>query len=164
MAVFVGKNNSKKISELKPRDIITYHQAYSWLPVSQYDHRIDAYTNFRINLSALTDYTSTYSYEVAENLHSYIKEEFNHDEWIDLLNVGYAYNPGYISEELDEKYTYSCIAQNITTYTVSYTSYLHGWHYLFGNYDVVITPRPEYLYTELEEYILTEDGKKITID
>lgn len=161
---FVGKNNSKRISELKPRDIITYHQSYSWIPVAQYDHRIDSYTNFAINISALTGYNMSYAYQVSNDVAAYYAYTYNMDEWVKLYNVGQAENPGYITPELDNLVTYSSIAQNIITYSFSYTDTLHGWRYLFGHYDVDIPRRPEYLYTELEQYILTEDGRKIIID
>ena len=85
-------------------------------------------------------------------------------EWLNLVHIGDTYNPGYITNELDEAFTYSDIAQNIVTYAFSYTDIIHGWQYLYGHYEVDITPRPEYLYTDLEQYILTEDGRKIIID
>lgn len=161
---FIGKNNSKRISELKPRDIITYHQAYSWIPVAQYDHRIDSYTNFAINIAALTDYSTAYSYQLANEATAYLEYSYNLDEWLRLRAIGTAYNTGYITPELDELVANSEIAQNLITYSFSYTDTLHGWRYLFGHYDVDIPRRPEYLYTDLEQYILTEDGRKIMID
>lgn len=165
MPVFVGKNNSKKISELKPRDVITKHKDQSWIPVAQYDDRIAAYTNFAINIAALTDYSDSYSYQIANDAFAYWAYTYNlDDEWLRLSDIGHTYNPGYITPELDEVFTYSAIAQNVVTYAFSYTHELHGWQYLFGHYDVDIPARPEYLYTDLEQYILTEDGRKIIID
>ena len=161
---FIGKNNSKRISELKPRDVITYHQSYSWIPVAQYDHRIDSYTNLAINISALTDYTSTYAYNVANQVAEYYAYTYDLSDWEKLHAIGESYNYGYITDELDSLVSYSSIAQNIITYSFSYTDRLHGWRYLFGHYDLDIPARPEYLYTELEQYILTEDGTKIMID
>lgn len=161
--VFVGKNNSKKISELKPRDVITYHQDHSWLPVAQYDSRIDSYTNFAINISALTSYTNTYAYNTANEAGSYVAYAYNLDEWEKFRDIGKVENLGYITYELNDVITYSYIAQNLITYAFSYTDEIHNWQYLFGRYDVVIPKRPEYIYTELEEYINTEDGRKLTI-
>ena len=160
---FIGKNNSKRISELKPRDIITYHQAYSWIPIAQYDHRIDSYTNLAINISALTDYTSAYAYETANFAAAYMAYSYNLDDWMRFNSIGSIENFGYITQELDEAISYSSLAQNLITYSFSYTDKMHGWRYLFGHYDVDIPARPEYLYTELEQYIITEDGRKIMI-
>lgn len=130
MPVSIGKNNSKKISELKPREVLPKHKHQSWIPVSQYDERIASYTNFTLSLKAITDYAEAYSYNVAYNNTYLLGEQINLDEWAYLRDVGYAYNPGYISEELNDKYTYSSIAQNISTYTFSYTAYIYGWQYL----------------------------------
>lgn len=166
MAVFIGKNNSKKISELKPRDIITTYKQNSWIPVAQYDHRIGSYTNLAINLDAITDYGEAYAYSLMQSTIDTMQvmvDQLNPDEWIRLLNVGHVYNPGYITEPMSYAVAYSTVAQNLTTYAFSYTSYLHGWHYLFGKYEKSIDPRPEYIYTDLEEYILTEDGRMLTI-
>jgi len=166
MAVFVGKNNSKKISELKPRDIITTYKQNSWIPVAQYDHRIGSYTNLAINLDAITDYSEAYAYNLMQDtidtMHMIISE-LQPEEWVKFVNVGNVYNPGYITEPMEEAVNASSIARNLTTYAFSYTSYLHGWHYLFGKYEKSIDPRPEYIYTDLEEYILTEDGRMLTI-
>lgn len=165
MNPLAGKNNSKKISELKPRDVITQHRDHSWIPVAQYDSRIDSYTNFAISIEALTDYSDAYSYVMANAATAYLAYSYQLDtEWLNLVHIGDTYNPGYITNELDEAFTYSDIAQNIVTYAFSYTDIIHGWQYLYGHYDVDITPRPEYLYTDLEQYILTEDGRKIIID
>ena len=161
--VFVGKNNSKKISELRPRDVITYHQDHSWLPVAQYDSRIDAYTNFAINLSALTSYTNTYAYTTANEAGAYVAYSYNLDEWEKFRDIGKVENLGYITDDLNNVITYSYIAQNLITYAFSYTDDMHNWQYFFGNYDVDIPNRPEYIYTELEEYISTEDGRLLTI-
>ena len=37
---------------------------------------------------------------------------YNRKKWNDLLNVGYAYNPGYISPEMDEKYATNAPKEN----------------------------------------------------
>ena len=161
--VNIGKNNSKKISELKPRDIITTHKDHSWIPVSQYDARIASYTNFAINIKALTDYTDSYSYNISYNNTYELKNELNMEEWNDLLNVGYAYNPGYISPEMDEKYAYSSIAKNISTYTFSYTSYIYGWQYLYGKYSVNTDNIENVNFSELENYIVDSEGNKIEL-
>jgi hypothetical protein len=164
MPMYPGKNNSKKISELKPRDVITQHKDHSWIPVAQFDSRINAYTNFAINIAALTDYTDEFAYNTASDAVSYFADSYNMEDWVKFWNVGQQYNPGYITPELDEAVAYSSIAQNISTYIYSYTDILHNWEYLFGHYEVDIPNRPEYLYTDLEQYILTEDGRKIMID
>lgn len=159
-----GKNNSKKISELKPRDIITYHQSYSWIPVAQYDHRIDSYTNLAINISSITDYSTSYASAYMVDVIDEQKEQLNLSEWEALLNVGYTTNLGYITNDLNEAVSYSIIAKNIATYTFSYTDSLHGWQYLFGFYKKPDPVYEEYLYSELEDYILTPSGDKIIID
>lgn len=166
MAVFIGKNNSKKISELKPRDIITTYKHNSWIAVAQYDHRIDSYTNLAINLDAITDYAESYSYNLMQDTLDKMNtliDKLQPEEWLRLINVGHADNPGYITDSLAYAVSNSEVAQNLITYSFSYTSYMHGWHYLFGKYEKSIDPRPEYIYTDLEEYIVTEDGRLLTI-
>ena len=162
--VFVGKNNSKKISELKPRDIITYHQSYSWIPIAQYDHRINSYVNLAINISSITGYSTSsansYSAELIENERIRNEEMYHPEDWLDLYNVGYNTN-----EDMNSYYiTNSNIAYNISSYTFSYSSYVFGWQYLFGNNDRPEIVHPKYKYNELEEYIYTEDGRKILLD
>lgn len=164
MPMYPGKNNSKKISELKPRDVITYHRDHTWIPIAQYDSRIDSYTNLAINLSAITDYTDSYAYYLVSQISGSVADEYDLKKWLYLKAIGETENPGYITPELNNLVTYSSIAQNLITYAFSYTDMLHGWEYLFGHYDVDIPNRPEYLYTDLERYILTQDGRKIMID
>jgi len=164
MPKFAGKNNSKKISELKPRDIITYHQDHTWIPIAQYDSRIDAYTNLAINLSAITSYTNTYASYLFNNIGEIVSDEYFFRDWLKFRKIGEVENPGYITYEIENAVLNSEIATNLVTYTISYTDILHGWDYYFGHYDVDIPRRPEYLYTDLEQYILTQDGRKIMID
>lgn len=162
---FLGKNNSKRISELKPRDIITYHQAYSWIPIAQYDHRIDSYTNLAINIAAITSYSASYAYDMILTERAYNDARYNMDEWQNLIDFSNAYAAdGYISENVNELFTYTSVGQAQHAYTMSYVGYIYGWQYLYGNYDVEIPERPEYLYTELEDYLLTEDGRKILVN
>lgn len=163
-SIYPLKNNSKKISEFRGRDFITYHQSYSWIPLAQYDDRIGSYVNLAINISSITGYSASYSGAYLVNVIDEQKELLNVDEWYKLLNVGYAYNPGYISTELYDAVNNSIISENLNTYIYSYTSYVLGWQYLFGVYDRPQIEYEEFLYTELEEYILTPRGDKIMID
>lgn len=150
------KNNSKKISELKPYELTSY-KGSSWIPIAQYDPRIDSYTNFALNLGTIVDYSDISSYNaIGEFILSYDLQN-----WTQLNEFGKLENPGYITQEMSYLLTYSYVAQNIITYSVSYTNKLHGWQYLFGNYNVTIPDRPNYKFSEQEEYIIDINGKKL---
>ena len=156
--VYPIKNNSKKISELNGRDVITKHQEYSWIPVAQYDHRIGSYVNIALNVASITGYAMTYSNSysliILEDERRRNEELYHPQEWLKLYDVGY--NTSYI--------TNSSIANNISSYTFSYSSYVFGWKYLCEGNQKPEIEHPKYKYTELEEYIYGPDGKKILID
>ena len=166
MALTPMKNNSKKISELTARDVITYHQSYSWIPIAQYDHRIDTYVNLAINISSITGYdiehASDYSYQLSYEQRLEDFERYKPEEWKKLLDVGEVQITNsefsYLSN-VSEAIANSPIAYNLTTYSIAYTLEHTGWQYFGYTY----IDHPEYLYTELEEYIITADGRKITI-
>ena len=108
------RNNSKKISELDARETITYHQDHSWFPVAQYDSRISSYHNIAMNLKSIT----SYSIENIDNKYKNIYE---------LDNLSY--------NDLDnDKISYiinnSNIANNIVSYTFSYSKDYFEWQFL----------------------------------
>ena len=160
MAIYPIKNNSKKISELTPRDIITYHQSYSWIPIAQYDHRIDSYINLAINISSITGYSAKEAYNLIYNQRAEDFEKYSPEEWEKLLSIGnepitytelsYLSNLGNLIEN-------SSIANNLMTYNYSYISNNMGWEYFNErNYS-----KPTYLFDENEEYVLDNKGNKI---
>ena len=166
MALTPLKNNSKKISELTARDVITYHQSYSWIPIAQYDHRIDSYTNLAINIASITSYAiehaSDYTYQITYEQRIKDFERYEPEEWKKLLDVGKVEvtnsELSYLTN-VEDAITNSPIAYNLTTYSIAYTLEHTGWQYL--GYNTI--EHPKYLYNELEEYVLTPDGRKITI-
>lgn len=174
MPIYPGKNNSKKISQLRPRDVITKHQDHTWIPVAQYDGRIDSYTNLAINLSAITSYTNevsnAYSYYLIEQereLNSYLYKPSYWQNLIPVAEVPYSYDLSYetnIYEDLGYAISNSEIASNIVSYTFTYTNSNIGWQYFFGNSEKPEFDDTLYLYTELDEYVYTEDGEKIIIE
>lgn len=59
--VLVNHEKSRKISELRKRDVITKHQENSWIPIAQYDGRTHTYVNIALNVKSLTSYSISYS-------------------------------------------------------------------------------------------------------
>ena len=108
------RNNSKKISELDARETITYHQDHSWFPVAQYDSRISSYHNIAMNLKSIT----SYSIENIDNKYKNIYE---------LDNLSY---DGYNNEQMSYIINNSNIANNLVSYTVSYSRDYFEWQFL----------------------------------
>lgn len=102
------RSNSKKISELTARETITYHKDHSWIPLAQYDSRVNAYVNLAMNLDTITSYCNSYS--------SYINT--------------------YNSYILDNKITYlqehieGPVSNNIISYAFSYSKDYFEWQFL----------------------------------
>jgi len=163
MAIYPIKNNSKKISELTPRDIITYHQAYSWIPIAQYDHRIDSYVNLAINIAAITSYSTAYSYNLIHSQRVEDFEKYKPEEWEKLLAIGeepITYTDLSYLTNIGELIENSSIANNLITYNYSYVASNMGWEYFNErNYS-----KPTYIFDENEEYVLDAKGNKIISD
>ena len=115
-------NDSKKISELRKLTKITKHQENSWVPMAQYNSRTDTYTNAAINLQAITSYNLDHAY-------SYLASEFDH-HWIDLLRTGTSEGTDNIGYAISN----SCIANNILSYTFTYTIRHLDWQIVDGSY------------------------------
>lgn len=126
-------NDSKKISELRKLSKATKHQENTWIPMSQYNSRTNTYTNAAINLQAITSYNISYSY-------SYLAGEFGHD-WIDLLSIGKSEG----TENIDNAIHNSIIANNILSYTFTYTIRHLDWQIVKGTYvpDYYIPRHPD---------------------
>lgn len=164
-----GHNNSKKISELRQRSYITAYQQNSWLPLAQYNSRTGSYHNIAINLAAITSYVienaAAYSSYWTDTWRTYDSYNYVPQTWLDLKNVGDAAELGEAPqkyEEIGEAVSYSTIASNIVSYTFSYTVDYVGWQYFLGRAGDIET-NIQYLYTELGNYLLTNDGRKIII-
>lgn len=115
-------NDSKKISELRKLTKITKHQENSWVPMAQYNSRTDTYTNAAINLRAITTYNVEHSY-------SYLASEFG-SNWIDLLKVGTSEGTDNIGKSISN----SIIANNVLSYTFTYTIRHLDWQIVNGSY------------------------------
>lgn len=128
-------NDSKKISELRKRTTITKHQENSWIPMAQYNSRTNAYVNAAINLQAITSYS-------VDKAYSYITNEFG-SNWINLLDVGNSYNYSALENTIPN----SNIANNIVTYTFTYTLSKLDWQVVNGSYipDYYIPVHPDLL-------------------
>lgn len=163
------KNNSKKISELRQRDVITYHQENSWLPVAQYNSRTGSYHNLAINIEAITGYSfdSSNAYSAywidthrAEDIITYEPQK-----WLDLKYVGdvtMGENPAEHYSDIGYAIDNSYIAQNIISYSFAYNIDYMGWQFFLGRSPKVRTD-VNYLYDELGRPLLTDDGRKIII-
>ena len=97
-----NRNNSKKISELTPRDTITYHKDHSWFALAQYDSRIDSYVNIAMNLDTITGYCNSYSsyinsYNtyVLDNKISYLKEQIAGSISYNIISYAFSYSKDY---------------------------------------------------------------------
>jgi hypothetical protein len=155
-------NNSKKISELRGRDTITYHQDHSWLAVAQYNDRINAYHNIAMNVAAITGYaienSTLASYEIFDNkLHEYITS-YNLSDLYDL-----SYMTGYYDYD---KFSYfiqpDTVAYNLVAYTNEFTQQQLMWLY-YPSIDIG-SIKLDYIVTDNEDYLLTDKGKKIRIE
>lgn len=106
------RGNSKKISELRGRENITYHQDHSWVPVAQYDSRTNSYHNIAMNVKSFT----SYSINTIENKLGDVNNMIN-IAYADKDNLSYLINNSYI-------------AQNIVTYSVAYGRDYFEWQIL----------------------------------
>lgn len=109
-----ARNNSKKISELDPRTTITYHKDHSWLPIAQYDSRINSYVNLTMNLETITSYSIDNINDKYKNI--YLLDNLSYD--------------GYNNEEISYIINNSNIANNLVSYSVSYSRDYFEWQFL----------------------------------
>lgn len=93
------RNNSKKISELTPRDTITYHKDHSWFAVAQYDSRVNAYVNLAMNLDTITGYCNTYSAYLIAGTKDIIDNDIR-----ELTYELMTYTVSYVGESLSFQY------------------------------------------------------------
>lgn len=121
MATPIVNNKNKKISELRGRDTITSYQSHSWLPLAQYNSRINSYHNVAINLYSITSYCNSYAAE-------FTSYEINklHDQYSNLEALN------DISQVQDLAYYIqnSSIANNIVSYSFSYNKDYFEWQFL----------------------------------
>lgn len=155
-------NNSRKISELRGREGLAYHQEHSWLAVAQYNSMIGAYHNIAVNIGAIT----AYSINAANEISAYAIEE-RLDEFAEAYRMGYVLSLTYVIEGTDYETTSyyisnSPIAETLTTYINSYAMDNVAWEYYPAKeYNNV---KMQYLACEDGQYLLTDKGKKIRID
>lgn len=114
-------DNSKKISELTKRQYITTYQSYTFIPIAQYDHRVNSYFNFAINLSAITSYCNTYSYNLIDEFTDKIDSQLN--EIDKLMEITGGENIAYYINNSD-------IASTIISYGFSYNINYIDWQFL----------------------------------
>lgn len=114
-------DNSKKISELIKREHITTYQAYTWFPAAQYDHRVNSYFNFAMNLSAITGYCNAYSYNLIGEFTDKISYELG--EIDKLMEITGGENISYYINNSD-------IASTIIAYSFSYNINYIDWQFL----------------------------------
>lgn len=121
MQVPVVNNRNKKISELRGRDKITTYQDHSWLPLAQYNSRINSYHNVAINLKSITSYCNSYSTDFVNNEIDKLHKQYANLE--DLSNLSYLSDISYYINN-------SSIANTIVSYNYSYTKDYFEWQFL----------------------------------
>lgn len=155
-------NNSRKISELRGREGLAYHQEHSWLAVAQYNSMIGAYHNIAVNIGAIT----SYSINAANEISSYIVDT-KLEEFAEAYRMGYVLSLTYVIDGTDYDTTSyyisnAPIAETLTTYIHSYTMDSVAWEYYpakeYNNVKI------NYLTGEDGQYLLTDKGKKIRVD
>lgn len=114
-------NRNKKISELRGRDIITTYSSHSWIPVAQYNSRINSYHNLAINISSITSYCNSYSSSVT----SYEIDKL-HNQFKDLEKLSYITNIGDLAYYINN----SDIANAIVSYSFAYNTDYFEWQML----------------------------------
>ena len=155
-------NKSKKISQLKGRDSITYHQDHSWIAVAQYNDKIGSYHNIAMNVSAITSYAIEQSIENSSNI---VDDKIQ--ELVYTYNLSYIAELGYFNGEYDyDKFSYLIepqgVSYNLIIYASEYAQKQLMWDYFPGNeYGTV---KIDYLITDDNEFILTDKGKKLRIE
>ena len=154
-------NNSRKISELRGRDGLAYHQDHSWLAVAQYNSLIGAYHNIAINVAAIT----SYSINAANTVSAYaIENKIN--EFADTYRVGYLLSLTYVVDGTDYNTTAyyisnAPIADTLVTYIHAYAMDTISWEYYPSNEYTNV--KIQYLTCDDGQYLLTDRGKKIRI-
>lgn len=117
----VINNRNKKISELKGRDTITAYQNHSWLPVAQYNSRINSYHNLAINLGSITSYCNSYSTYFTNNEIDKLHNQYKDLE--ELTGLSYITDLSYYINN-------SVIANTIVSYSFTYTKDYFEWQFL----------------------------------
>lgn len=155
-------NNSKKISQLRGRDAITYHQDHSWIAVAQYNDRIGSYHNIAMNIASITGYSISKTVEASNEL-----IDAKIAELVDTYYLAYTAQLGYFVGEYDyDKISYMIEPQsmtyNIMSYAAKYAEKQLMWDYYpsneYGNVKI------DYLITDDNEFILTDKGKKLRVE
>jgi hypothetical protein len=116
-------NKNKKISELRARDTITTYSNHSWIPIAQYNQRTNSYHNVAMSLSSITTYCNSYSV-------NYTNDEIDklHLQYEDLERLSeLAYMTG---DNISYVINNSTIANNIVSYTFSYSKNYFDWQFL----------------------------------
>lgn len=117
----IVNNRNKKISELRGRDTITTYQDHSWLPLAQYNSRINSYHNVAINLKSITSYCNSYSMDFTNN-----EIEKLHQQYADLEQLA---DLSYLSD-MSYYINNSVIANTIVSYSVAYSKDYFEWQFL----------------------------------
>jgi hypothetical protein len=117
-------NKNKKISELRAKDTITTYSNHSWLPIAQYNQRTNSYHNVAINLSSITTYCNSYSVNYTNDEISKLHGQYEDLERLSELNS--YLGPDSISYYISN----SSIANNIVSYTFSYSKNYFDWQFL----------------------------------
>ena len=117
-------NKNKKISELRAKDTMTTYSNHSWLPIAQYNQRTNSYHNVAINLSSITTYCNSYSVNYTNDEISKLHSQYEDLERLSELNS--YLGPDSISYYISN----SSIANNIVSYTFSYSKNYFDWQFL----------------------------------
>lgn len=119
---YIGR--SKKISELRARSEITSYQDHTWIPIAQYNSRINAYHNIAMNLKTITDYCISYSNDYT----SYEIDKINDkmEDFDQLNNITTATDEENLSYLIES----SPIANTLVSYSFSYSTNYMDWQFL----------------------------------
>lgn len=150
-------NNSKKISQLRGRDAITYHQDHSWIAIAQYNDKIGSYHNLAMNISSITSYAITKAIEETKQMLNY---EINN--FLVSYNISYLNDLSYFVGEYDyDKFsniiTQNTISYNLISYSNEYNLNSLMWDYYPNKESIELN----YIMTDNNEYLLSENSKKI---
>ena len=124
----IVRNNSKKISELTPRDTITKHKDHSWFLVAQYDSRTNSYVNIAMNLATMTGYCTDYT----DDQIAYTFDTIAY-EYADLKQLEDYSKSGYVQN--------SYLGNNIISYSFSYSKEYIDWQYIRDNIENLLIQR-----------------------
>lgn len=155
-------NNSKKISQLRGRDSITYNQDHSWIAIAQYNDKINSYHNIAMNIASITSYAIDKSAEL-----SYVIFDDKMQTWVASYNLSDLYELSYFTGPYDyEKFSYfiqpETVASNLMAYAADFTQKELMWEYYPG--EEIGSIKLDYIVTDTEDYLLTDKGKKIRIE